>query len=119
MAQPQRDKKPRQQPQPKAETAAGRTRAATDRGLTGDKVAATDPAAAPLETDAETAATPTPGAAAEASLRTQESAARPGLDRQPAYARDAQPRGRDRRVTVTLAVAAAVLVIVGVLIALF
>src|SRR3954451_14721193 len=38
--------------------AASRRRAATDRGLTGDKVPGFDPAAAPLGTDAESAGTP-------------------------------------------------------------
>src|SRR5215213_3598778 len=38
--------------------AASRRRAATDRGLTGDKVPGFDPAAAPLGTDAESAGMP-------------------------------------------------------------
>src|SRR3954452_7707649 len=38
--------------------AASRRRAATDRGLTGDKVPGFDPAAAPLGTDAEAAGAP-------------------------------------------------------------
>jgi hypothetical protein len=40
----------------------------TDRGLTGDKVAVTDPAAAPVHADAEAAGTPTSSWAVLASL---------------------------------------------------
>lgn len=46
----------------------GMERHHTDRGLTGDKVAASDPAAVPLHADAEAAGTPTPHAAVMASL---------------------------------------------------
>ena len=53
----------------------GRTRAAIDAGLTGDKVPVADPAAAPMNTDAETAGTPTPAYAAEADLRAQQAIA--------------------------------------------
>ena len=54
----------------------GRTGAAIDAGLTGDKVPVSDPAAAPMNADAETAGTPTPAYAAEADLRLQERIAR-------------------------------------------
>src|SRR3954470_11086562 len=47
--------------------AASRHRAATDRGLTGDKVPGFDPAAAPLGTDAEAAGAP-PAASADPPL---------------------------------------------------
>lgn len=47
-------------------------RAATDAGLTGDKVGAEDPAAAPLETDAETSGTPTDPAMAMSQTRDQQ-----------------------------------------------
>lgn len=47
----------------------------TDAGLTGDKVNAADPAAAPMDTDAEVAGTPTPRAANLAALKEQLAAA--------------------------------------------
>jgi hypothetical protein len=40
----------------------GQQRAATDAGLTGDKIKVCDPAAAPVETDAEAAGSATPWA---------------------------------------------------------
>lgn len=46
----------------------GMERHHTDRGLTGDKVAVSDPAAAPLHADAEAAGTPTSQWAVLASL---------------------------------------------------
>lgn len=46
----------------------GMERRHTDSGLTGDKIAINDPAAAPVHTDAEAAGTPTPRAAAMASV---------------------------------------------------
>lgn len=49
----------------------GQERHLTDSGLTGDKVRASDPAAAPVQTDAETAGTPTPRKAAWESARRQ------------------------------------------------
>lgn len=48
----------------------GRMRAAIDGGLTGEKTNVSDPAAAPMETDAETSGTPTPRRQAEASVAT-------------------------------------------------
>lgn len=47
----------------------GRERQTTDAGLTGDKIRAADPAAAPVHTDAEAGGSPTHGAAALASIR--------------------------------------------------
>jgi hypothetical protein len=49
--------------------AAQRLRHAIDRGATGDKVDAGDPAAAPLGTDEEAAGTPIPAEAADAAYR--------------------------------------------------
>ena len=56
-------------------------RAVIDRGETGDKVAAVDPAAAPLGTDEEAAGTPLSGSAIEAAYRSE--IARPGADPDP------------------------------------
>lgn len=39
---------------------AGRERHMIDSGMTGEKIAASDPATAPMQTDAESAGTPTP-----------------------------------------------------------
>jgi len=64
-------------------------RSAIDKGLTGDKVAAPDPAAAPLGTDEEAAGTPLHGqdvsAALTSELRTGDLPARTAL-RAPVYA---------------------------------
>ncbi|WP_109109709.1 hypothetical protein [Azospirillum sp. TSO35-2] len=63
MNKPQRPESGRDTPtSPSAATSAGanRLRADIDRGLTGDKVPATDPAAAPLGTDDEAAGTAPP-----------------------------------------------------------
>lgn len=46
----------------------GMERNRTDRGLTGDKIAVRDPAAAPVHLDAEAAGTPTPRSAVMASV---------------------------------------------------
>lgn len=51
---------------PDMDTGLGRAR--TDAGLTGDKISALDPAAAPVETDAEAAGAPTLGDASRASI---------------------------------------------------
>lgn len=48
---------------------ASEERARTDSGLTGDKIRTSDPAAAPVETDAETSGIPTDAAAARASIQ--------------------------------------------------
>lgn len=47
----------------------GEERKATDAGLTGDKIKAADPAAAPQHTDAEASGAPTSGQAARDNLR--------------------------------------------------
>jgi hypothetical protein len=57
---------------PPAQTDPGRYRDAVDRGRTGDKIAATDPAAAPVPTDAETGGRGTSLSASAASTRIQE-----------------------------------------------
>jgi len=46
----------------------GIERRQTDQGLTGDKIMVSDPAAAPVQTDAEAAGTPTSGAAIMATV---------------------------------------------------
>jgi hypothetical protein len=51
---------------PDMDTGMGRSR--TDQGLTGDKIRALDPAAAPVQTDAESAGTPTPLSSIRASI---------------------------------------------------
>jgi hypothetical protein len=51
---------------------AGRYRSAVDRGLTGDKIPVSDPAAAPVHTDAEAGDDGTPRAASAAATRAQE-----------------------------------------------
>lgn len=72
----------------------GIARAAIDAGLTGDKVPAGDPAAAPLQTDAESAGTPTSAAQAEADVRRQHRIAREtGADGRPIMA-GADPAAR-------------------------
>ena len=50
----------------------GLARAAIDAGKTGDKVPVSDPAAAPMNADAESAGTPTSAAAARADVEHQE-----------------------------------------------
>lgn len=74
-----------------------------DRGETGDKVAAEDPAAAPLGTDAEAAGTPIASAAVARSAAAEQAA--------PAAARD-----RDRRPLGWLVLAIAALLAAGVLV---
>lgn len=49
----------------------------TDAGLTGDKVKVSDPAAAPLETDQETAGTPLPPRLMQAVFRHQQAMSAP------------------------------------------
>lgn len=51
---------------------AGHYRDAVDRGRTGDKIAAADPAAAPVDTDAETGGYATPRSASAAATHAQE-----------------------------------------------
>ncbi len=51
---------------PDMDTGMGRNR--TDHGWTGDKIRMTDPAAAPVQTDAESAGTPTPLSSVRASI---------------------------------------------------
>lgn len=84
-----------------AATDSGHERAHTDAGRTGDKIKALDPAAAPLETDAESSGHPTPLADALQSVRrlVDEVTGRShgvtfGALRQPADAADQQRRGR-------------------------
>ena len=79
----------------------GRLRDKIDRGETGDKVAAPDPAAAPLHTDAEAAGTPT---------------AEDDLDELRAPPRPASPRP-PRAPAWSLAIGAVVLVAAGVIVA--
>lgn len=54
---------------PSSQPTADQLRDAIDRGATGDKVDAFDPAAAPLGTDEEAAGTPVPPAAVADALR--------------------------------------------------
>ena len=54
----------------------GLARAAIDAGVTGDKVPVGDPAAAPMDADAESAGTPTPRLDAGADISRQEAIAR-------------------------------------------
>jgi hypothetical protein len=57
---------------PIASTDAGRYRTDVDRGRTGDKIPAIDPATAPVHTDAEAGGRGTPHADSEAATRAQE-----------------------------------------------
>lgn len=54
----------------------GQERASTDSGLTGDKVAVSDPAAAPVHTDAEAASAPTLASQVAASVQRLQQTAR-------------------------------------------
>lgn len=92
----------------------GMERASTDAGRLGDKVAAQDPAAAPLETDAEASAHTTSKDAAAASLaRHQDIANQSGTPRQGPFGARLQPRRRPSRGWL-LAVFTTVLVVAGV-----
>lgn len=104
-------------PQPSRKIDSGRERARTDAGLTGDKVAVGDPAAAPVHTDAETAGTPTPAKLSAASVRRQEriaKAARPKAGLAP-FAADRQPFGGHGGGGALTAGALVALVLAGVL----
>lgn len=90
-----------------AKIESGRLREKIDSGALGDKVPVEDPAAAPLETDAETGGAPTPAAAAEREIR----------EREPVAARFQGTFDATRR-TRLIALAVAVLLLTLVLIAL-
>ncbi len=95
----------------------GQERARTDAGLTGDKVAVGDPAAVPVNTDAETAGTPTSTVLATRSARAQEQIARetrPQAGMAP-FASNRQRLPRTGRGTVLIAGSLAVLVAAGLI----
>ncbi len=92
----------------------GRRRAAVDAGSTGDKVPVADPAAAPMETDAETAGAAIPAAAAAADRRRQQEIVRDNWAGAGPTMAGADPAARGRRgprapVLAVIAVAAAML----------
>lgn len=88
-------------------------RAKTDAGLTGDKIRVADPAAAPLDTDAEAGGVPTSGPAALASLRRLVEIAR-ATPRPDTFGAWRQPHEGHRRLGWTLLAWGGVLVGLGV-----
>lgn len=124
MAQKQPKNGPTSSPRTPPRTAASdrsapaRARGETDRGRTGDKVAAEDPAAAPLETDAEASGTATSGRAAAASHDDQTRIGKQARAAEPAFARNPQPGKANRQRRVVLGAVVVVLVLVGVLVGL-
>ena len=88
-------------------------KAATDRGLTGDKVPGFDPAAAPLGTDAETGGAP-PLAAADPPLPERRRADPAGLGRRSERHRTRPYRMQDRMIWPVIA---AMLVAIAIIVA--
>lgn len=89
------DRSPRPARRRTPESDPGLERSATDSGRMGDKIGAFDPAAAPVQGDAESSGQPTPREAVERMVEErQRTADRSGANAQPGFGRTEQPRVR-------------------------
>lgn len=125
-ARPQKPSKPEPRPpaastppqEPKDGSDRGQTRAETDAGRLGDKIAHPDPAAAPLQGDAEAAGTPTSAQANEDAVAEQRRTGGSAAQTQPHFGREAQPRRANTRMTWMLTSVLTGLVAIGIVAAL-
>lgn len=120
------DRSPRPAQRRMPESDPGLERSATDSGRMGDKIGAFDPAAAPVQGDAESSGQPTSREAVERMVEErQRTADRSGANAQPGFGRTEQPRVGNGRQAMgrggasigmqTSLIAIVVLVLIGVL----
>ncbi len=105
-------------PGPASQSDPGIERAATDSGQTGDKIGHPDPAAAPVQADAEASGTPTPRRETEAMIEERRRTA--GSTASSGFARENQPfrgqkSGRIGTTAQMTTVAIVVLIVLGLL----